>query len=117
MSQVKNDPSRVADLEQITCAFCHGHGTDPFGVMSDRSTCGACGGRGVVSVPTPHVRCAYCDGTGSHKTFRCLVCDGTGVVAAPTGPTQTCPSCDGLAFERSSGLACLTCSGRGVVPV
>ena len=33
------------DIE-ITCAFCHGAGTDPFGVMSDRSVCGACGGRG-----------------------------------------------------------------------
>ncbi len=34
----------------------------------------------------------------------------------PTGPTRTCPDCDGKAFEASSGLACLTCKGRGFVP-
>jgi DnaJ-class molecular chaperone len=101
----------------VTCAFCHGEGTDPFGVMSDRSLCAACGGRGSVSVPVPHVRCAYCEGTGSYKTFRCLVCEGTGVVAAPTGPTKTCPSCDGRACELSSGLVCLTCHGRGLISV
>jgi DnaJ-class molecular chaperone len=117
MSLTKRSFARGAAREKITCAFCHGEGTDPFGVMSDRSVCGACGGQGVVSVPVPHVRCAYCDGTGSYKTFRCLVCLGTGVVKAPAGPTRTCPSCEGLASERSSGLVCLTCRGRGVVPV
>jgi DnaJ-class molecular chaperone len=117
MSTTKKTRARVADCEEITCAFCHGDGTDPFGVMSDRSVCGACGGQGVVSVPVPHVRCAYCDGTGSYKTFRCLVCEGKGVVKAPAGPTKTCPSCEGLASERSSGLVCLKCRGHGVVAI
>ena len=39
----------AAIAQMITCAFCRGEGTDPFGVMSDRSVCGACGGRGVVT--------------------------------------------------------------------
>ncbi|MFI5456031.1 MAG: hypothetical protein ACHRXM_11335 [Isosphaerales bacterium] len=117
MSLVKTKTPCAEGRERIICAFCHGGGTDPFGVMSDRSVCGACGGRGVVSVPVPHVRCAYCEGTGSYKTYRCLVCEGTGVVEAPDGPTKTCPACDGLAFESSSGLMCLTCRGRGVLSV
>jgi DnaJ-class molecular chaperone len=115
MSQTKTDLPRIAASEEVPCAFCRGEGTDPFGVMSDRSVCAACGGRGRVIVPVPHVRCAYCEGTGSYKTFRCLVCDGAGVVKAPVGPTRACPSCEGLASERSSGLVCLTCRGRGVV--
>jgi len=117
MSLMKMETARARHREEITCAFCHGEGIDPFNVLSDRSVCGACSGRGVVSVPVPHVRCAYCEGTGSHKTFRCLVCEGAGVVPTPEGPTKTCPACDGLAFERSSGLACLDCRGRGVVPI
>jgi hypothetical protein len=105
----------VHECTRIQCAFCRGGGTDPFGVMSDRSVCGCCCGQGTVEVPAAHVRCSYCGGSGSHKTFRCLVCGGTGVVSAPEGPTKTCPACDGLACERSSGLVCLTCRGRGVL--
>ena len=102
--------------EEVRCAFCRGRGTDPFHLLSDRSTCGACGGRSTVNVPTPHVPCAYCEGSGSFKTFRCPVCEGAGVVEAPEGPIRTCPTCDGLAFEHSSGLVCLTCRGRGTLP-
>ncbi len=102
--------------EEIRCAFCHGRGTDPFNVLSDRSVCSSCGGRGTLLVAVPHMPCVYCDGSGSFKTFRCPVCEGAGAIAAPEGPTRTCPSCDGLAFERSSGLVCLTCHGRGTLP-
>jgi DnaJ-class molecular chaperone len=116
MSPTKTLPSRPATRQEVCCAFCHGAGIDPFNVLSDRSVCGACGGRGIQSVPVPDVRCAYCEGTGSFKTFRCPVCEGAGVTSAPEGPTKVCPSCDGLAFERSSGLVCLGCKGRGVVP-
>jgi DnaJ-class molecular chaperone len=116
MSTTQTKTSRRQQHEEIRCAFCHGQGTDPFGIMSDRSVCGACGGRGVLNVSVPHMRCAYCEGTGSFKTFRCPVCEGAGVIPAPEEPIKTCPSCDGLAFERSSGLVCLTCHGRGVVP-
>jgi DnaJ-class molecular chaperone len=102
--------------ETIKCAFCHGVGTDPYGVLSELSVCGSCGGKGTVIVPTAHKRCIYCEGTGSHKTYRCLVCDGAGVIALPAEPYKKCPDCDGLAYEQSSGLACLTCRGHGTVP-
>jgi DnaJ-class molecular chaperone len=109
--------SRTARAQAtLPCAFCRGRGVDPFEALSTLSTCGSCQGKGVVKVPTPHVRCAYCSGSGAHKTYRCLVCSGSGVVAAPDGPTRACPDCQGKAYEASSGLACLTCKGRGVVP-
>lgn len=107
-------PTRPAH-KVIPCGFCHGKGVDPFAIMSDLSVCGCCGGRGTVRVPTPHVRCAFCQGTGSHKTYRCPVCGGAGAVATITGPTRTCPDCEGRAYEASSGLPCLACRGRGVV--
>ena len=103
--------------ETVRCAFCHGAGTDPYGVLSELSVCGGCGGKGTVVVPTERKRCIYCEGTGSHKTFRCLVCDGAGVIPLPAEPYTKCPACDGLAYEQSSGLACLTCRGHGTVPV
>ena len=99
----------------LTCAFCGGKGTDPFNVMSSRSVCGSCNGRGKVEVPVPNERCTYCGGSGSHKTFRCPVCGGAGVVVVTPGPTSLCPDCGGSAFEASSGLPCLACHGRGVV--
>lgn len=116
MNRMAAATTRVSTHETLPCAFCHGRGVDPFNALSDRSTCGSCSGKGTVTVPTPHVRCAYCSGTGAHKTYRCLICGGSGVIAAPIGPTDTCPDCDGKAFEASSGLACLTCKGRGFVP-
>ena len=103
--------------QTIPCAFCKGKGTDPYDVLSWISRCEVCKGRGQVTVPLSHIRCAFCRGTGSHKTFSCLVCRGAGVVAPLPPPTQTCPACQGQAFESSSGLECLTCRGRGLVPI
>src|SRR4051812_5277539 len=100
----------------IRCAFCQGRGTDPFCVMSERSVCSSCQGTCEVTVPVPHVRCAYCGGSGSYKTYRCSVCSGTGVVPETEGPTIVCPECRGRAADASSGLACLRCHGRGIVP-
>ncbi len=117
MKPTNSEPRTAEERELITCAFCRGQGTDPYNVMSELSVCGACGGRGAVSVQVPHVQCHYCAGTGSYKTYRCLVCGGSGVVAAAEGPTKPCPNCGGLTFEESSGLACLTCHGRGTVPL
>jgi DnaJ-class molecular chaperone len=108
-------PKLLPAKDVMTCAFCGGKGTDPFNVMSSQSVCAACGGHGTLEVPVPHERCAFCLGTGSHKTFRCPVCGGAGVVAALKGPTCHCPDCGGTAFEASSGLPCLACHGRGVV--
>ena len=116
MNQTQTRIRPARPRETRICAFCHGKGVDPYNALSARSTCGSCSGKGTVQVPTPHVRCAYCSGTGSHKTYRCLVCGGSGVIAAPLGPTRVCPDCDGKACESSSGLACLTCKGHGFVP-
>ena len=102
--------------ELVPCAFCHGEGTDPFNLPSERSTCESCHGRGTVLVPTPHVRCIYCDGSGSDKTFRCPVCRGAGEVSAVPEPNVTCAECDGHGSVISSGLECLNCRGRGLVP-
>ncbi len=63
-------------MAEVTCSFCRGHGTDPFGIMSWHSTCCVCGGRGVVQVPASRRRCAHCRGTGAIKTFTCTVCRG-----------------------------------------
>jgi DnaJ-class molecular chaperone len=110
-------PTRpVRARKTVRCAFCQGRGVDPYNALSDRSTCGSCSGKGTVEVVTPHIRCAYCSGSGSIKTYRCLICGGAGVVDAPVGPTRVCADCDGRACESSSGLACLTCKGRGIVP-
>lgn len=101
--------------EKIRCAFCHGRGTDPYNLLSELSQCVVCQGEGWVTVPVPHVACAYCSGTGSHKTFTCPVCEGTGVIEPPAGPTCVCPVCGGLGFDASSGLNCLRCQGLGQV--
>jgi DnaJ-class molecular chaperone len=110
----------VSDLKQHTdvvrCAFCKGSGKDPFGIMSDLSTCAACRGTGRVGVKTPFVRCAHCRGSGAIKTFRCTVCGGKGVVSAPTGATVLCPECTGTGDDTSvPAMACLGCHGRGWV--
>ena len=101
---------------EVVCAFCKGTGTDPYGILSWKSTCYVCNGKGTVTVMVPHVPCRYCGGGGSHKTFSCPVCRGAGVVPLIPGPTKRCPGCEGRAYEISSGLPCLKCRGRGVVP-
>jgi DnaJ-class molecular chaperone len=101
----------------VPCAFCHGTGIDPFGILSYKSTCSVCGGRRVVSVPAARMRCTHCSGTGAIKTFRCNVCGGKGWVDALPEPTRICPDCGGTGSESSNpALECLTCRGRGRVP-
>lgn len=99
----------------VTCAFCGGTGIDPFGIMSELSTCSRCMGHGIVYVRPPHLRCAYCRGTGRHKTYACPVCKGAGVVTRPPGTLLTCPDCRGRGYEAESGMPCRTCKGIGVV--
>ena len=101
--------------ETVLCAFCNGRGTDPYDQLSSRSKCGSCDGAGTKVVSSPHTTCAFCRGSGSHKTFRCPICGGAGAVPVLDGPTETCPECEGLAAETSSGLPCLRCRGRGVI--
>jgi len=110
--------ARAADsgIAELTCSFCGGTGTDPFGIMSWTSVCCVCGGRGVVYMTRPFTRCAHCGGTGAVKTLTCTSCMGKGYVPLPKGPTETCPVCHGSGDEFSnSGLDCLKCRGRGFV--
>ncbi len=115
MSTVKTGSRAMTYQEYVTCAFCQGHGTDPFSVMSALSVCSACQGTGRLLVTAPHVPCAYCAGSGSYKTYRCSVCGGAGVVPKLEGPTVVCTECGGRAADGSSGLVCLHCRGRGEV--
>lgn len=108
-------PAKRFATEVVPCAFCRGKRTDPFGLLSWLSRCEVCHGEGKVTVPLPHVRCAFCSGSGSYKRFSCMVCKGRGALAPLRGPTKRCPECSGRAYETSSGLDCLRCRGRGQV--
>lgn len=103
-------------METIVCAFCRGAGTDPFDIMSSLSTCCVCGGRGTVTVSTPHARCAHCRGTGAIKTLTCTVCRGKGVIPVTGEPRICCSACGGSGDDGSApAMACLRCHGRGWV--
>ncbi|MEI7996769.1 MAG: hypothetical protein WCH01_17890 [Methylococcaceae bacterium] len=100
-------------MQIVGCVFCSGTGKDPFGIMSWHSSCPVCLGKKVIEVVKAHVPCAHCKGSGAYKTFSCGVCAGKGVVSAPVGPTRICPDCRGTGDDIASGMACLTCRGRG----
>ena len=111
----------VVDLKrwiEVKCSFCSGLGRDPFGIMSLLSTCCVCGGRGLVRVPVPYMRCAHCRGMGAVKTLTCTVCGGKGFVAEVQGRTRKCPECVGTGDDSSaSAMACLKCRGHGVISI
>ena len=107
---------KLSQMETIICAFCRGAGKDPFDIMSSLSTCCVCGGRGTVTVSTPHVRCAHCRGTGAIKTLTCTVCRGKGVIPVTDEPRISCSACGGSGDDGSApAMACLRCHGRGWV--
>ncbi len=103
----------------ITCAFCEGSGKDPFGVMSQLSTCQVCGGKGSVAVKEPAVRCAFCGGSGVHRDQRltCTACAGRGMISVQV-PNKACPRCRGTGADPEiSYLPCILCRGSAVVTV
>lgn len=102
----------------IQCGFCEGEGYDPFMVMSERSKCQVCAGKGSVTIAEPYITCAFCGGTGAHRDQRltCIVCRGKGVVAVKE-PTETCPKCHGSGTPPHDYLPCTVCRGTGVVTV
>lgn len=124
MSEIQQAAEKEAQVgclaggfEEVACSFCSGKGTDPFGILSWRSRCVVCGGRGVVLLPVSRRRCAHCRGTGAIKRFTCTICQGTGFVPELPGPLKRCPECRGTGDDASfSALACRTCRGRGWVP-
>lgn len=102
---------------QVPCAFCHGTGKDPFGILSSLSTCCVCQGRGTVAVEASHEWCAHCGGTGAVKRLTCTVCGGRGLLPVLKGPTEVCPECGGTGDDPSApAMACLECRGRGKIP-
>lgn len=64
------------------CAFCEGTGIQPH--SSHRLTCGACGGKGVVTaIEEPTMTCPTCGGSGISMAplpNYCLTCKGQGVI-------------------------------------
>lgn len=103
----------------ITCAFCGGAGKDPFGVMSELSTCQVCGGKGSVAVGEPAVRCAFCGGSGVHRSQRltCTACAGKGMISVHS-PHTKCPRCEGTGVDPMIDyLPCVLCKGSAVVTV
>ncbi|MFQ5875561.1 MAG: hypothetical protein ACE5JL_17430 [Dehalococcoidia bacterium] len=111
----QSESAAVVSLVPVRCAFCRGKGKDPFGVMSDLSTCCVCGGKGTVACVEPYVACRACSGTGVEPFTRltCLGCKGKGVMAV-AHPSETCPLCKGAGL-RTSHLYCLRCHGAGVI--
>jgi len=106
----------------VTCAFCSGTGTDPFGLMSPLSVCQVCGGLGKHLLAEPIGRCAFCRGSGVHPHTRmtCTACRGIGS-GSMTLHSQVCPGCRGSGQESDhefpdSVLACSACRGKGMIP-
>jgi DnaJ-class molecular chaperone len=111
---VSGPGSRESGCVEVPCAFCHGTGTDPFGIMSWHSDCCVCKGRGFTHVQGPQESCAHCRGTGAVKTLTCTVCDGKGLVPLRKGNTAVCTECQGTGDDSSaSAIPCLKCRGRG----
>jgi DnaJ-class molecular chaperone len=104
----------TAATSLFPCAYCRGKGVAPYAVQ-EPSDCEVCHGSGTNVVPWPSVSCAFCEGTGTFRSFCCMVCRGTGVVPQLAGPTRRCEECHGRAFDFRGGLPCLRCRGRGVV--
>ena len=100
----------------VKCAFCHGAGVDPFGIMSGLSNCYVCGGKGEVEIEEPYQVCPFCHGTGIHPNTRmdCLVCSGKGINHIKE-PVETCRHCGGTGAEPGSALPCLVCKGKGTI--
>ena len=105
-------------MSEIRCAFCKGKGIDPFNLLSELATCQVCGGTGKVEVVEPAIKCVFCKATGVYPCnarVTCTVCNGKGMVTVKSA-TKDCPTCKGTGSSIDSGLPCLECCGKGVVP-
>ncbi|MCX5976998.1 MAG: hypothetical protein NTV33_09275 [Coprothermobacterota bacterium] len=105
-------------MSRIVCAFCIGSGKDPFGILSPRSACQVCLGRGTVELPEPHTPCRYCQGSGVNphgSRLTCPVCWGKGAYSSLEGETETCPQCHGAGKAPLGYLPCSYCLGKEVI--
>lgn len=106
-------------MSETTCAFCKGTGKDPFRLLSELAICQVCSGEGKAEIKDPHIRCAYCLGTGVSPLgarITCAVCGGKGVVFAKK-VGSACTACKGSGRTSGSELPCLACHGRGTAEV
>jgi DnaJ-class molecular chaperone len=105
-----------AGWASLHCRFCKGHGVD----LRAFGRCPTCGGRKVVTLAEPIVRCAFCGGSGrmrSQPRMVCMVCRGKGAVSV-NGSVERCPACQGTGKTKGEWqLPCNRCSGKGVVRV
>jgi DnaJ-class molecular chaperone len=114
--RVSKQSARASDCADVPCAFCHGTGTDPFGIMSWGSQCCVCDGKGVTQVRGLQESCAHCRGSGAIKTFTCTVCGGKGLMPLRARDAVVCPECQGTGDDLSaSAMPCLKCCGLGWV--
>lgn len=109
----------LEEMVTVKCAFCNGTGIDPFGLLSELSTCQVCGGRGEVRIRGPVTECKICGGTSIEpytlNRLHCMACGGKGVVRT-IEPAETCPQCRGTGvFPRRPPMYCHVCRGQGVI--
>lgn len=76
----------MASITNVCCAFCRGKGKDPFGLLSELSTCQVCLGKGQIPMTSPYLPCPACGGCGGEHGTRlvCSMCAGKGVVSPHT---------------------------------
>jgi len=81
---------KTVDWAVLKCAFCHGTGRDPFGLLSHLSNCPVCHGRKTVRVVKPYETCEACAGTGVYFNSKmyCWTCRGKGVVTVRGAPAE-----------------------------
>lgn len=105
---------RAVEVETVSCAFCSGSGRDPFDLLSDKSRCAVCGGRGTLVIRHPTRRCAFCRGSGIFPRSRltCTVCGGAGLVTV-LEPRRVCSECGGAGRMPGRFLPCSLCGGKG----
>jgi len=106
---------KAGDRVTVRCGACQGTGAD----RHTRGHCRACGGKGLVTIREPALRCAYCRGSGwqPHKErLGCSICGGKGVVTVKE-PFVQCAFCQGQGMAVSTKLPCYACQGKGVVAV
>jgi DnaJ-class molecular chaperone len=65
LRQASGQGSQNSDCAEVSCAFCHGKGTHPYGILSWLPTCCVCKGSGIMHVQAPQESCAHSQDTGA----------------------------------------------------
>lgn len=105
-----NYAGRKRFVNEVICAYCYGHGTDPK--YSSASGCPVCRGAGLIQVTPPVVLCKQCAGSGrTAGDLICLTCRGVGMVPVRL-EADLCPRCGGSGEEGI--FPCNGCKGLGI---